>query len=189
MATNIKDIIQNVKEIYMTDSSLETLLDFERVIDELDVYAYQNWQKGELVEGPVVEKYFVTCTFMWPYKKMPDPAGGERLLNYGCEVKFKKSKLKYAVKVETQDDFEPGTAYPKMMRSDIWLITITMPKNLMSEIEQGSVELESSTLDMEDIEAAYEAGVDEDGARVGDADDTSLATQDEDAEEEFDEFE
>ena len=84
MATDIKDILQNVKDIYMTDSSLNTLLNFERVIDELGLYAFANWQKGELVAGPVYEKYFVTCTFMWPYKMMPDPSGAERLLNYDC---------------------------------------------------------------------------------------------------------
>ena len=48
MATDIKDILQNVKDIYMTDSSLNTLLNFERVIDELGLYAFANWQKGEL---------------------------------------------------------------------------------------------------------------------------------------------
>ena len=86
MPANIKDIIENVKNIYMTDSSLDSLLDFERVIDELDIYSFLNWKKGELIEGPIYEKYFVTCKFMWPYRSMPDPRGGERLLNYGCEI-------------------------------------------------------------------------------------------------------
>jgi len=63
MGTSIKDVINNVKDIYLSNSSLNTLLDFERVLDELDMYAYLNWQKGELVEGPIVEKYYVTCTF------------------------------------------------------------------------------------------------------------------------------
>ena len=65
MAKIISDVIENTKEIFMTDSSLDTLLDFERVLDELDLYVFANWKKGELVEGPVYEKYFVTCTFMW----------------------------------------------------------------------------------------------------------------------------
>jgi hypothetical protein len=33
-----------------------------------------------------------------------------------------------------------------------------MPKKLMQEIRQGSLELESATLDLEDIESAYEEG-------------------------------
>jgi hypothetical protein len=45
----------------MTDSAVNTLLDFERVIDELDIYAFKNWKRGELVAGPKYEKYFVVC--------------------------------------------------------------------------------------------------------------------------------
>ena len=60
MAADIKDIIQNTKDIYMTDSALASLLDFERVLDELDLYVFSNWKKGELVEGPINEKYFIT---------------------------------------------------------------------------------------------------------------------------------
>ena len=47
MTANIKDIISNTKEIFMTDSSLDTLLDFERVLDELDLYAFKNWKQED----------------------------------------------------------------------------------------------------------------------------------------------
>jgi hypothetical protein len=161
MATDIKDILQNVKDIYMTDSSLNTLLNFERVIDELGLYAFANWQKGELVEGPVYEKYFVTCTFMWPYKMMPDPSGAERLLNYDCEVVYKKDTLLYPRKIEGAEDYKEGTKVAKPQEKPIWLVSITIPKNLISEITRGSLELEDETLDLEDIETAYEEGDDE----------------------------
>jgi hypothetical protein len=162
MAKIISDVINNTKEIFMTDSSLDSLLDFERVLDELDLYVFANWKEGELVEGPIYEKYFVTCTFMWPYKRMPDPRGGERLLEYDCEVYYVKDVLEYPVKIEDPDDFEPGTKMPKMASAPIWLVKIVMPKKLMQEIQQGSLELESSTLDLEDIEQAYEEGNDAD---------------------------
>ena len=158
MTANIKKILDNTKEIYMTDSSLETLLDFERVLDDLDLYAFDNWKKGELVEGPVYEKYFVTCTFMYDFKNMPDPAGGERLLNYGCEITYKKDTLEYPIKVKSYDDFKPGTKMPRMVSKPIWLVTVTMPKQLMNDIEQGSIELENGLLDQEDIEQAAEEG-------------------------------
>lgn len=145
----------------MTDSSLVTLLNFERVLDELNVYAYKNWQRGELVEGPINDKYFITCTFMWPFKLMPDPTGGERLLDYDCEVLFKKDTITFDKKVENPSDFKPGTKIPKSATAPIWLVTITMPKSLMDEIKQGSVELESETIDLEDIDSAYEDGLDD----------------------------
>jgi hypothetical protein len=162
MPASLHDIIENTKDIYMTDSALTTLLDFERVLDELDVYAFKHWKEGELVEGPIYEKYFVTCTFMWPKSRMPDPRGGERLLDYDCKVRYKRDELEFPVKVESQDDFKPGTKMPKMGKAPIWLVEIVMPKELMQEIHRGSVELESEKIDAEDIENAYETGADED---------------------------
>ena len=161
MAKPIADVIENTKEIFMTDSALTSLLDFERVLDELDLYVFAHWKEGELVEGPIYEKYFVTCTFMWPYKLMPDPRGGERLLEYDCEVYYAKDQLEYPIKVEDPDDYQPGTKMPRMAKKPVWLVTIVMPKKLMQEIQQGSLELESATLDLEDIESAYEEGTDE----------------------------
>jgi hypothetical protein len=53
-------VAENIRDIYMSEGSLLTLLDFERVLDELDLYAFKNWQIGELVSGPVIGKYLVT---------------------------------------------------------------------------------------------------------------------------------
>lgn len=161
MAQSLKSALENVKEIYMSDSALATLLDYERVIDELDVYAFKNWKMGELVEGPKYEKYFVTCTWMFPYSMMPDPRGGEQLLNYNCQVTYKKDRLEYPVKPKSPKDFKAGTKIAKTKKVPIWLVTITIPKSLMTEIEKGSVEVENEKLDLEDLSQAYETGADE----------------------------
>jgi hypothetical protein len=160
MPANIKDLLNNTKEIFMTDSAVGTLLDFERVLDELDLYAFAHWKQGELVEGPVYEKYFVKCTFMWPYKKMPDPKGATRLSEYDCAVAYKQDFFEHPGKVKSPDDFKPGTKVPRLVKSPVWLVEIVMPKKLMSDIQQGALELESGTVDMEDIDQAYESGAD-----------------------------
>lgn len=162
MTTDVKDIIDNTKNLYMTDSGLETLMDFERVMDELDVFVFSNWIKGELAEGPIYEKYFVTCTFMWPYKFMPDPRGAERLLDYNCSIRYKKTQLSYPVAVDDPDDFRDGTHMPKMVKKPVWLVEIVMPKQLMRDIHRGSIELENEKIDLEDIEQSYEVGLDDD---------------------------
>lgn len=162
MVAKVKDIIDNTKELYMSKSSLDSLCDFERVLDELDTYVFNNWIKGELVEGPIYEKYFITCTFMYPEKFMPDPRGGERLLDYNCKVKYRKTKFNYPVIVKNQDDFRPGTHMPRMVEKPVWLVEIKMPKQLMRDIRKGSIELESENIDLEDLEQSYEVGLDDD---------------------------
>jgi hypothetical protein len=161
MPTDIKNIINNVKDIYMTKSSLDTLLDYERVLDQLDLYTFANWKKGELVEGPVYEKYFVTCRWMYGYRQMPDPAGAERLLGYGCEVTYQEDEIIEPLPIDNPDDFVAGTRVAKKVSRPIWIVSITMPKKLMSDIQQGSIELENETLEAEDIDVVDEEGLDE----------------------------
>jgi hypothetical protein len=117
---------------------------------------------------------------MWPYKKMPDPRGGIRLTGYECEVNFQKTELNYPIQIKTGGDFEAGTKVAKMESVKVWIVEIVMPKSLMNDIHQGSVEKESSNVNLDDLADAYEQGVDDD-MNTASADDQSLATQDEDA--------
>jgi hypothetical protein len=161
MAANLKSIIENIKTVTESPSMVAAIIDFERVLDEMDMYAYANWQFGELVEGPVFEKYFVTCTFMWPYTKMPDPDAAKRLLQYDIEVEYNLDRLEVPVKIKSPYDYKPGTKFAKHKFIKVWLVTITMPKDLISNIQKGTVELENEQLDLEDIEEAYSEGMDE----------------------------
>ena len=149
-------VAENIRDIYMSEGSLLTLLDFERVLDELDLYAFRNWQIGELVSGPDIGKYRVTCIFMWPEKLMPDPRGARRLLPFDCQVKFKKTQMKVPMKIENPSDYRPGTHKARLIEKKIWLVEISMPKALMSDIRTGSVELEDEDIDLADLDSAYE---------------------------------
>lgn len=159
---DIKSAIENTKKIYMSDSSLNVLLDFERVLDEMDIYAFAHWEKGELVEGPNIEKYWVTCKFMWPRDMMPDPSGAERLLPYGCKISYEKTEIQVPAKIKTPDDFRPdGSRKGKMIPVKVWLVEIQMPQELIADIEQGSLEIAGEEVDMEDIQNAYQQGIDQ----------------------------
>ena len=169
-------IADTIKDIYLSDGSLSMLLDFEGVLDEIDLYAFKNWILGELVEGPEVSRYSVSCTFLWPGHLMPDPRGAKRLLPFDCKVKFKKTTMKIPKKVETQDDMRDGAINkPKLVQVPIWLVEITMPKNLISDIRSGSVELEGEEIDLEDLDLGYEEDLDQDA--VLDNDDEELADE------------
>lgn len=153
---NYVSIIDTVKGIFTSDGSMAVLLDFERCLDEADLYAYKNWELGELVQGPIVKKYTVSCIFMWPLKLMPNPMGAKRLINLGCNLKFKKTKIRVPIEVKDYDDFNPGTRYPKMIDREVWLVMIEMPKELMNEIRDGSIDLEGQTLDLQELDDSYD---------------------------------
>lgn len=141
---SVSQIIQNIEQIYESNNSLNLLKDFERVIDELDLYVFENWQEGELVTGPVEHRYFVECTFMWDKEKMPEPKGGQRLSEYGCKVGFAESILKEVRKIESPDDIRPGTRKGKIDHRPVWMVKIKMPKTLMKNIDRGYTNLDKN---------------------------------------------
>ena len=153
-------IIDTIKGVFTSDGSISTLIDFERVLDEADLYAYKNWELGELVDGPEIGKYSVACTFMYPNKLMPNPKGGMRLTGVGCTVHFKKTKIKVPIEIKNPMDFRKGTHYPQMAEREVWLVRIAMPKQLMNEIREGSIDLADQTIDLQDLDDAYEQDLD-----------------------------
>lgn len=155
-------IIDTVKGIYTSDGSMNTLLDYERVLDEADLYAFKNWELGELVQGPSVKRYTVTCIFMWPYKLMPDPRGIKRLISIGCTIQFAKSSIEVPIEIENYDDYVAGTRYPKMKKRPVWFVGITVPKELMDDIKEGSIDMADQTIDLEEIDDAYDEDLDKD---------------------------
>ena len=158
--TDYWQVADNIRDIYMSEGSLTTLLDFERVLDEVDIYAFRNWDIGELVDGPEIGKYRVTCTFMWPLKMMPDPRGGRRLLAFDCEVEYQRKEIKIPIKITDPSDYRPGTKKAKLTTRDVWLVTITMPKALMNDIRTGSIEMEDQDIDLDELDQAYEQDLD-----------------------------
>jgi hypothetical protein len=151
---DVLDIIKNVETIYDSNTSFNVLKDFERVLDELDIYVYTNWKDGELAEGPAIERHWVTCSFFWDENDMPDPMGGKRLLDYDCKVKFKKSHIVEPRKIENPDDIRPGTKKGKLDRRPIWIVEIQMPKKLIADIYTGYIE--SSFIDSTETPAPQE---------------------------------
>ena len=149
---DIKDIINNIEQIYGSNNSLNLLKDFERVIDELDVYVFENWIDGELVEGPKESRYFVECTFMWDQDKMPEPEGGKRLLEYGCKVQVAETTVSTVRQIKKPEDIRPGTRKGKIDHKPVWMIKISMPKKLMTDINRGYTELDKNKI--EDIVSA-----------------------------------
>lgn len=156
---DVENIVKNIERIYDSNTAFTVLKDFERVLDELDVYVYKNWEDGELAMGPKIDRHFVTCAFIWPRKDMPDPMGGKRLLDYDCKVRYKKGYIIKPRKIRDPDDIRPGSKKGKLDRHAVWIVEIRMPKKLIADIYGGyskiqELEVEPVTPDSQTPETA-----------------------------------
>lgn len=134
---DILDIINNVNTIYNSNNTLSILKDYERVFDELDLYVFENWIDGEIVQGPKVDRHWVTCSFMWSRDKMPSVDAAKRLAEHGCYVKYKKDNLVKPRKIRNPDDIRPGTKKGKLDEHPVWIVEVAMPKKLILEVFRG----------------------------------------------------
>lgn len=143
---DIIDVIKNLQTLSENNTAFKVLKDFERVIDELDIYVFENWQDGELIVGPKVDRHDITCKFMWPKKHMPDPEGGRRLNNYGCQVVYEQTNLLSPRKIKDPSDFRPGTKKGKIDAHPVWIVEIRMPKKLMQDVSIGRANRDENNL-------------------------------------------
>jgi len=68
--------------------------------------------------------------------------------------------MKLPIKIEDPSDYRPGTKVAKIIEKKIWLVEITMPKTLLSDIRTGSIELENQEIDLKDLDTAYQEDLD-----------------------------
>ena len=82
---DINEIAQTISNVKKNRNALDVLLEVEGIFDNLHLYAYENWIKGEVIRGPIISKYWVEVYLMYPAKQMPNPDGALRLMKHGSE--------------------------------------------------------------------------------------------------------
>jgi hypothetical protein len=170
-----QDIIyKNLDTIHNSPNVIDTLVEIDRILDRMDIYSYENWIKGEIVDGPFVERHWVELTLMYPLKLMPNPDAAMRLIKNGCKVKFGKDVIETFAKVKNSEDLVTtvdGERVPRIVKKKVWLINVRIPKALLDVSEEVK---DTDDIDYDSIESAYEDELDgeqglQDGAESPDA--------------------
>tara|TARA_B100001057_G_scaffold364681_1_gene367607 strand:- start:10275 stop:10808 length:534 start_codon:yes stop_codon:yes gene_type:complete len=160
----IEELKATLDNLVDSSNDLNVLIEFEEVLDNLNIYSYKNWEYGEVIAGPEVSKYWVTVTLMYPYKLMPDPDAAMRLIKHGARVFYGKDTFKEPKKIMTPDDLEPtgqdGKRRPKRIKRPIWLVTIEMPRQFVNEFDSNKITINGMDIDMSEVEGAYDSDYD-----------------------------
>ncbi len=164
MAKKVNEIMALLKRVSGQETSLHMLMEFEKTLDNANLYAYKNWMNGELVEGPIIDRYWFTTTWMYPEKMMPNPEASLRLIKYGCKVYFSKDTLLEPADVKSGDDLRGGLSserkQAKLLKHPVWLVTIEMPRKFVDEAQEAMLELEDDAIDVDDINQAWDEDLD-----------------------------
>ncbi len=175
MPQEFNKINDTITSAFDSDSILNVLIDFEGVLDHLDIYAYENWEKGEVIQGPDLEKYWVTVTLMYPKKLMPNPDGALRIIERGGKVMFGEDTYLKPIKVSSHEDMEsrkkPFTdsdakqeMRPKLIKIPVWLVKITLPRKFVNSQSSEKIRVSDTELDLDAVTSAYDQNLDQEEA-------------------------
>lgn len=126
---------------------ISILIQMENVLDGLDVYSFANWFTGEVIDGPVVRRYWTTFSLRYPYNKMPDPRAALRLLKHGVEVEYNREKRQDGKGGETEK------------QSD-WIIVISIPRRLLDQDQENDLKIYADEVNPDDVTTAKDSGLD-----------------------------
>jgi len=167
MTKELDDLKQTLDNLVDSSSDLNVLLEFEEVLDNLHIYAYKNWEFGEVIAGPEVTRYWISVTLMYPEKLMPDPDAALRLIKHGAKVYYKKDVLREPVKIVDPSDMGQIDAVSMKRKAQIkdtpiWLIQIDMPRDFVDEFESSKITINGQDIDLGDVDSAYDTDYDND---------------------------
>lgn len=161
------EIIDKLLDNTNNNNSVEILMQVEETMDRLNLFAYDNWFEGEIVDGPDIDKYWVAVTFMYPHKLMPDPDGAARIVAKGGRVYYKKDTLITAAKLREPEDVDqegdprrPQQSAAKKIQRPVWLVTVELPRSFMDSITSADLEIDNMAIDSDAVEQAYDDGLD-----------------------------
>lgn len=132
------DVRGTVQKLFDDSGLMDILLGVEEYFDNADLYVFQGWIDGEIVEGPVVSKYWVEVTLKYDLDKMPDPRGAYLFENQGTKIMVRQDVERVIPKyAKDMDDLDIESGKVKEEKVPVILIKFVIPRRL---VDAASVE-------------------------------------------------
>ena len=167
MTVKIEHIRQALTDLAKGDDLFTMLMEFDRTLDQLEIFAYKNWYHGEIIGGPFVSRYWFGIRLMYPHGKMPDPNAIPRLQKIGAKVNMTEDTFTKPVEVYDESDVEDSnTRRAKMETLPVWIVDVSLPmKYITSDIDDLDDYINSELdKDANDLSKEFDKGGDTDVA-------------------------
>ncbi len=139
MLNDNSGVNSTVQRLYDQDGLLDILLGVEEYFDGMDLYAYKNWIEGEVVEGPIVSKYWVEVTLKFYQETFPDPRALLIFERQGTKISVKKDFENRPIEhprsnedMTTYTGSYTGVQKPKIEKLPILLVIFQIPRRLVN---------------------------------------------------------
>ena len=152
-----KCAVDSIHRIEADISTLDYLLQFEKILEEAGMYGYENWEAGEVIEGPIITRYWVAVFLMYPLKLKPDVKAIPRLTKIGAKINYSQDVFVQPGRVTGPEDIaDRMTMLAKKEKHKVWILEIHIPKQLIEDEIDEYVELDEIDINTDDIDSSYQ---------------------------------
>jgi hypothetical protein len=164
MTISAKILNDTLIQVSGSNTLIDMLLEFEKILDDLDLYAYANWIEGEILEGPILHRHWIEVRLIYPHHLMPEPDGARRLIARNILVTYTRNVLRKPRELKTSADTKivtrpDGSTRRVAVTKDepVWVVSIKMPRQLVDEFKTDLVSIgDGEYLDTEALNAEGE---------------------------------
>lgn len=151
---NSSAVYRNTRNLDGDTSLMDVAMECAYFLEQIGALAYRNWDKGEIINGPIVSRFFSTITFMFSAKALPDITVLERLKKMQCKISYETDTYRRVVNYR-EGESENAEYYQKVVDHKVWLLTIKIPNRYLALDGNTVMDIDGEEIYYDDIEIVY----------------------------------
>ena len=151
---NSSAVYRNTRNLDGDESLMDVVMECAFFLEQIGALAYRNWDKGEIINGPHVSRFFSTISLMFSAKALPDITVIDRLKSMKCKVSYETDTYRRVVTYRESDD-ENAEYYQKVVDHKVWIVTLKIPNRYLALDGNTLMNIDGDDIYYDDIEIVY----------------------------------
>lgn len=156
---NSSVVYRNTKNLDDDETLMNVAMECAYFLEQIGALGYRNWDKGEVINGPFVSRFFSTFSLMFSSKALPDTTVLERLKAMDCKVSTETDTYRRVVSYKEHPDAEEYQQ--KLVDHKAWIVTIKIPNRYLALDGNTIMNIDGSDVYYDDIEIIYDGDAEE----------------------------
>lgn len=150
---NSSAVYRNTKNVDGDESILDVAMECAFFLEQIGALGYRNWDKGEIINGPHVSRFFSTITLMFSASALPDGTVLDRLKNMKCRVSHETDI--YRRVITYREDNDTSNYKQEVVDHKVWNVTIKIPNRYLALDGNTVMNIDDEDIYYDDIEVVY----------------------------------
>lgn len=151
---NSSAVYRNTRNLDGDETLMDVAMECAYFLEQIGALAYCNWDKGEVINGPNVTRFFSTISLMFSANALPDITVIDRLKSMQCKVSYETDTYRRVVSYKDGED-QFAEYRQKVVDHKVWIVTIKIPNRYLALDGNTIMNIDGDDIYYDDIEIVY----------------------------------